>query len=59
MFCRRDTRKVRVKNFAEVFPSKFLDSQVFTQARETAAVIPPDVPVSFTCPFFHSNYHIL
>nr|ABW06580.1 prophenoloxidase subunit 2 [Bombyx mandarina] len=41
---RRDTRKVRVKNFAEVFPSKFLDSQVFTQARETAAVIPPDVP---------------
>lgn len=41
---RKDTRQVKIKNFAEVFPSKFLDSQVFTQARETAAVIPSTIP---------------
>ncbi|CAG4933311.1 unnamed protein product [Colias eurytheme] len=35
---RRDTRDVPIANFAETFPSKFLDSQVFSQARETAAV---------------------
>ncbi|KAL4711933.1 hypothetical protein ACJJTC_006102 [Scirpophaga incertulas] len=41
---RRDTRDIQIPNFAETFPSKFLDSQVFSQARETAAVIPSNVP---------------
>nr|Q25519.3 RecName: Full=Phenoloxidase subunit 2; AltName: Full=proPO-p2 [Manduca sexta]AAC37243.1 prophenoloxidase [Manduca sexta]CAL25133.1 prophenoloxidase [Manduca sexta]prf//2119377A phenol oxidase [Manduca sexta] len=41
---RRDTGKVRVQNYAEIFPAKFLDSQVFTQAREAAAVIPKTIP---------------
>lgn len=46
IFFRRDTRNVEIQNFAETFPSKFLDSQVFSQAREVAAVIPQGVPVS-------------
>nr|ADF43211.1 pro-phenoloxidase 2 [Biston betularia] len=41
---RRDTRNVEIQNFAETFPSKFLDSQVFSQAREAAAVVPQGVP---------------
>ncbi|KAI5635514.1 hemocyanin, ig-like domain-containing protein [Phthorimaea operculella] len=36
---RRDTRQVPLPNFAETFPAKFMDSQVFQQARETAAVL--------------------
>uniref|UniRef100_A0A1E1WIY6 tyrosinase n=2 Tax=Pectinophora gossypiella TaxID=13191 RepID=A0A1E1WIY6_PECGO len=36
---RRDTRNVPIPNFAETFPSKFMDSQVFQQARESAAVL--------------------
>ncbi|XP_026501330.1 phenoloxidase 1-like [Vanessa tameamea] len=35
---RPDTRNVPIQNFAETFPSKFVDSQVFSQARETARV---------------------
>nr|Q6UEH6.1 RecName: Full=Phenoloxidase subunit 2; AltName: Full=Prophenoloxidase subunit 2; Flags: Precursor [Galleria mellonella]AAQ75026.1 prophenoloxidase subunit 2 [Galleria mellonella] len=41
---RRDTRNVPIQNFAETFPSKFLDSQAFAQARETAAVFPRGIP---------------
>ncbi|XP_021182404.1 phenoloxidase 1 [Helicoverpa armigera] len=41
---RKDTKNVPIQNFAETFPSKFMDSQVFQQARETAAVIPQNVP---------------
>ncbi|KAG7303487.1 hypothetical protein JYU34_012011 [Plutella xylostella] len=41
---RPDTKNVPIPNFAETFPSKFLDSQVFSQAREAAAVIPQDIP---------------
>ncbi|XP_063541091.1 phenoloxidase subunit 2-like [Cydia strobilella] len=37
---RRDTRNVPIQNFAETFPSKFLDSKVFSQAREVARVTP-------------------
>ncbi|KAI8442313.1 hypothetical protein MSG28_005853 [Choristoneura fumiferana] len=37
---RRDTRSVPIQNFAETFPSKFLDSKVFSQAREVARVTP-------------------
>ncbi|XP_060806548.1 phenoloxidase subunit 2 [Amyelois transitella] len=40
---RPDTKNIPIQNFAETFPSKFLDSQVFAQARETAAVVPRDV----------------
>lgn len=46
MLHRQDTRDVPVANFAETFPSKFLDSQVFSQAREQAAVIPQNMSVS-------------
>lgn len=35
---RKDTKNVPIQNFAETFPSKFVNSQVFAQARETAAV---------------------
>ncbi|KAL0867622.1 hypothetical protein ABMA27_008380 [Loxostege sticticalis] len=41
---RRDTRNVKIPSFAETFPSKFLDSQVFSQAREMAAVVPQNIP---------------
>ncbi|CAF4884696.1 unnamed protein product [Pieris macdunnoughi] len=41
---RRDTRNVPIANFAETFPSKFVDSQVFSQARETAAVAAQGAP---------------
>ncbi|CAH0402813.1 unnamed protein product [Chilo suppressalis] len=41
---RRDTRDIQIPNFAETFPSKFLDSQVFAQARESAAVVPSNIP---------------
>lgn len=44
---RRDTRQVPVANFAESFPAKFMDSRVFQKAREVAAVLPRDVPVSY------------
>ncbi|XP_053617529.1 phenoloxidase subunit 2 [Plodia interpunctella] len=40
---RPDTKNIPIQNFAETFPSKFLDSQVFAQARETAAVVPRGV----------------
>ncbi|XP_072934538.1 phenoloxidase subunit 2-like [Epargyreus clarus] len=52
---RADTREVPIKNFAETFPSKFLQSKVFTQARESAALtaqgaprIPIIIPRDFT-----------
>lgn len=45
IFYRRDTRNVKIPSFAETFPSKFLDSQVFSQAREMAAVVPQNIPV--------------
>ncbi|CAH2266231.1 phenoloxidase 1-like [Pararge aegeria] len=35
---RRDTRNVPIQNFAETFPAKFVDSKVFSKARESAAV---------------------
>ncbi|XP_013167402.1 PREDICTED: phenoloxidase subunit 2-like [Papilio xuthus] len=41
---RNDTKEVRIQNFAETFPSKFLNSTVFAQARESAAVIPKGTP---------------
>ncbi|KAL0867933.1 hypothetical protein ABMA27_008607 [Loxostege sticticalis] len=41
---RRDTKGFKIPNYAETFPSKFLDSQVFSQAREMAAVVPENVP---------------
>lgn len=41
---RPDTKNVPIQNFAETFPSKFMDSQVFQAAREAAAVIPQNVP---------------
>ncbi|KAL0818190.1 hypothetical protein ABMA28_008700 [Loxostege sticticalis] len=44
IFYRRDTRNVKIPSFAETFPSKFLDSQVFSQAREMAAVVPQNIP---------------
>ncbi|XP_075984265.1 phenoloxidase 1-like [Anticarsia gemmatalis] len=40
---RTDTKNVPIKNFAETFPSKFMDSRVFQRARETAAVVPQTV----------------
>jgi len=40
---RPDTKKVSVQNFAETFPAKFMDSKVFRDAREVAAVIPENV----------------
>nr|BAM76812.1 prophenoloxidase 2 [Mythimna separata] len=40
---RDDTKNVPIQNFAETFPSKFMDSQVFQQAREVAAVVPQTV----------------
>ncbi|XP_072934536.1 phenoloxidase 1-like [Epargyreus clarus] len=45
---RRDTRNIPVNNFAESFPSKFMDSKVFAQARESAAVAAqggPRIPI--------------
>ncbi|XP_026333079.1 phenoloxidase subunit 2-like [Hyposmocoma kahamanoa] len=36
---RRDTRNVPIPNFAETFPSKFMDSQVFQQARESTRIL--------------------
>ncbi|XP_041971384.1 phenoloxidase 1-like isoform X2 [Aricia agestis] len=41
---RKDTQNVPIQNFAETFPSKFVDSQVFAQARETAAVAAAGAP---------------
>ncbi|XP_047538254.1 phenoloxidase subunit 2-like [Vanessa atalanta] len=41
---RRDTRNVPIQNLAETFPSKFMDSQVFGQARQTAAVSAQGAP---------------
>ncbi|CAK1590404.1 unnamed protein product [Parnassius mnemosyne] len=41
---RNDTRNVRIQNFAETFPSKFMNSKVFAQAREVAAVVPKTLP---------------
>ena len=48
---RSDTQKVNVQNFAETFPAKFMDSQVFREARETAAVIPKEIPVIYLFSF--------
>ncbi|XP_023951055.2 phenoloxidase 1 [Bicyclus anynana] len=52
---RNDTKNVPIQNFAETFPSKFMDSRVFAQAREAAAVssqgaprIPIIIPRDFT-----------
>ncbi|KAF9795753.1 hypothetical protein SFRURICE_018881 [Spodoptera frugiperda] len=41
---RDDTKNVPIQNFAETFPSKFMDSQVFQRAREVTAVLPQNVP---------------
>nr|WJJ70400.1 venom protein U-MPTX.15-34 [Megalopyge opercularis] len=41
---RSDTKKVPIQNFAETFPSKFIESKVFTKAREVSAVTPAGVP---------------
>lgn len=41
---RPDTKNIPLQNFAESFPAKFMDSQVFSQAREIANVVPRDVP---------------
>lgn len=43
---RKDTKNVPIQNLVETFPYKFMNSQVFQQARETAAVVPQDVRVS-------------
>ena len=43
---RNDTKNVPIQNFAETFPSKFVNSQVFAQARETAAVAAQGAKVS-------------
>ncbi|XP_026745182.1 phenoloxidase subunit 2-like, partial [Trichoplusia ni] len=42
---RDDTKNVPIQNFAETFPSKFMDSRVFQRAREVSAVVPQNVPV--------------
>lgn len=39
---------VPIQNFAETFPSKFVNSQVFAQARETAAIAAQGAKVSHT-----------
>lgn len=44
---RKDTENFPVTNFAEQFPAKFMDSQIFREARESAAVLPSDVRVSY------------
>ncbi|XP_045454185.1 phenoloxidase 1-like [Melitaea cinxia] len=41
---RKDTKNIPIQNLAETFPSKFMDSQVFSQARETAAVAAQGAP---------------
>ncbi|XP_061382609.1 phenoloxidase subunit 2-like [Danaus plexippus] len=52
---RQDTKNVQLQNHVETFPSKFMNSQVFGQARETAALqakgsprIPIIIPRDFT-----------
>ncbi|CAG9559300.1 unnamed protein product [Danaus chrysippus] len=52
---RKDTKNVPLQNFAETFPSKFVDSKFFSQARESAALakqgaprVPIIIPRDFT-----------
>uniref|UniRef100_A0A1B6ERM2 Tyrosinase copper-binding domain-containing protein n=1 Tax=Cuerna arida TaxID=1464854 RepID=A0A1B6ERM2_9HEMI len=39
---RPDTKNVPVPSFAEVFPEKYMDSAVFSRAKEEATVVPDD-----------------
>ncbi|CAH2093737.1 unnamed protein product [Euphydryas editha] len=41
---RPDTENIPIQNFAETFPAKFVDSKVFSQARETATVAARGAP---------------
>ncbi|XP_050666694.1 phenoloxidase 1-like isoform X1 [Leptidea sinapis] len=41
---RPDTKSVTIANFAETFPSKFMTSKAFAQARETAAIASQGAP---------------
>ncbi|XP_052739225.1 phenoloxidase 1 [Bicyclus anynana] len=41
---RNDTSNIPIQNFAETFPSKFVDSKVFAKARESAAVADKGAP---------------
>lgn len=43
---REDTKDIPLPNLMQSFPSKFVDSQVFQQAREVTAVVPEDLRVS-------------
>ncbi|KAL0818173.1 hypothetical protein ABMA28_008687 [Loxostege sticticalis] len=40
---RHDTKAVKIPNFAETFPSKFVSSSVVGEARQTSAIVPRDV----------------
>ncbi|KAF2893372.1 hypothetical protein ILUMI_12800 [Ignelater luminosus] len=51
---RKDTQDIDVPSFIESFPDKYVDSKVFTRAREEATVVPDgsrmpiEIPIDFT-----------
>lgn len=44
---RKDTKNLAIPQLSEVFPDKFIDSSVFTRAKEQANIVPPGSRVNW------------
>ncbi|KAJ8679159.1 hypothetical protein QAD02_014946 [Eretmocerus hayati] len=50
MLHRQDTRDIDLPHFNEIFPDKFMDSRIFSQAREQFSVLPNGVQIPLEIP---------